>query len=350
MDNKTSLQCLSNTETAAFCSQLSMLLHSGISALEGISILKEDAHSKSEEQILTQIYDTLMTTGIFADALEAAGVFPDYMLRMVRIGEQSGRLDDVMTSLTSYYERDAAIHASIRNAVTYPVVMSVMMLVVILVLVTQVLPVFQQVFEQFGAPVSGFSLALMNIGSALGSISPVIIGVLLLLAVLLILMLKTSWGMRLIHKLAQVFPFTRRISEMTASCRFSGGMALMIASGFSMEESFSMAGALSDTPSFQQKLKKCEALVSDGESMSEAFAKAGVFSGIYARMISIGQKTGSLEDALSKVSGQYEEALDEHISSVIGKLEPTLVAVLSILTGVILLSVMLPLMGLMAGL
>lgn len=350
MDNKPALQRLTDTETAAFCSQLSMILHSGISALEGISILKEDTRSKDEEAILTKIYDTLMETGIFAEALESAGVFPDYMIHMVKIGEQSGKLDEVMTSLTSYYERDAAISASIRNAVTYPVVMSVMMLVVILVLVTQVLPVFQQVFQQFGAPIGGFSLALMNIGSALGSASPFIIAVVLVLAVAVIFMLKTTKGMRVIHQIGQALPFTRKISDMTASCRFSGGMALMIASGFSMEESFSMSGALSDNPAFQKKLKDCEALVADGETMSEALAHAGVFSGIYARMISIGQKTGTLEDAMQKVSGQYEDALDEHISSVIGKLEPTLVAVLSILTGVILLSVMLPLMGLMSGL
>lgn len=350
MEKQTAIKQLTDTETAAFCSQMSMILHSGISALEGISILKEDTKSGEEQQILARIFDRLTETGSFSDALEASGVFPGYMLHMVKLGEQSGRLDEVMTSLTSYYERDAAISFSIRNAVTYPLVMGAMMLVVILVLVTQVLPIFQQVFNQFGAPVQGISLLLMNAGSALGSASPVLIGVILVLAVILVLLLKTSGGMNLIHRMGQALPFTSAISDMTASCRFSGGMALMIASGFSMEESFSMAGALSDNSAFQKKLKNCEDLVAGGESMSDALFHANIFSGIYARMISIGQKTGRLEDAMQKVSSLQEEALDEHISRIIGRLEPTLVAVLSILTGVILLSVMLPLMGLMSGL
>ena len=98
---------LSNTETAAFCSQMAMILHSGISTLEGVSLMLEDTKEQEEIRFLTCIEETLQTTGNFQEALSATGAFPAYMLHMVQIGEYSGRLDEVMEALSVHYKREA---------------------------------------------------------------------------------------------------------------------------------------------------------------------------------------------------------------------------------------------------
>ena len=90
---------LSNTEIAAFCSQTAMILRSGISSIEGISIMLEDSQNAGEKELLSAVNDTLMQTGNLTQALEDTHAYPDYMISMVRIGEQTGRLDDVMDSL-----------------------------------------------------------------------------------------------------------------------------------------------------------------------------------------------------------------------------------------------------------
>ena len=121
-----------NPELSGFCSQMAMILHSGISPLEGITIMLEDSTSDREKDILQQILDTLQETADFSLSLKETGLFPSYLVHMVQIGEETGTLDEVMSALSEHYEREESIAKSIRNAVTYPMIMIGMMLVVIL--------------------------------------------------------------------------------------------------------------------------------------------------------------------------------------------------------------------------
>ena len=120
MAQDTRIKPLTNTELASFCSQMAMILKAGISSVEGITIMLEDAGSSQEKEILRIICDTLQTTGNFREALEETGAFPSHMLHMAELGEQSGRLDEVMDSLSRYYEREESVAQSIKSAVTYP--------------------------------------------------------------------------------------------------------------------------------------------------------------------------------------------------------------------------------------
>lgn len=98
-----------------------------------------------------------MDTGRLDQALEETKVFPEYLIRMTQIGEETGTLDEVMESLAEHYDREEAIRRSVRSAISYPLLMIGMMLVIIIILMTKVMPVFDQVFRQFGQEMTGFS-------------------------------------------------------------------------------------------------------------------------------------------------------------------------------------------------
>lgn len=123
----------------------------------------------------------------------------------------------------------------------------------------------------------------------------------------------------------------------------------MLSSGFSPEESISMAGRLSEGTRFQKKLQDCLEKLETGEALSDALIQSGIFTGIYGRMVLVAQKTGTLDEVMQNIAVRYEEELDGRLAGTMAVLEPTLVAVLSVITGVILLSVMLPLMGILSG-
>ena len=171
----------------------------------------------------------------------------------------------------------------------------------------------------------------------------------MLLAAAFLFFSRTTKGRELFLKAASKLRLSHGISDKTAACRFAGGMALTLRSGLTTEESLAMAGSLSKNPVFQEKLDKCRSLTESGEDLSSALAESEIFSGLYARMVTVGYKTGSLDEVMQKIADRYEEEIDEKISPTIGILEPTLGAVLSVVTGLILLSVMLPLMGILSG-
>lgn len=341
---------LSNTEIASFCSQMAMVLRAGISAMEGITLMMEELKDPEEVHLLTLMDETLQSTGSFYEALSATGAFPDYMLHMVQIGEYTGKLDEVMTALSAHYDREASIAQSIKNAVTYPLIMVFMMLLVILVLVTKVMPIFNQVFQQLGSEMTGFSKAILNFGTAINRYSIVLAVLIGVLALLVLYFAKTKSGRAAFTSFTSNFAWTRSFSEKIAACRFASGMSLTLSSGMSPEECLNLVSQLVGNSSFSRKLDTCKKEIDEGEDLSKSLLSAGVFSGIYARMTSIGSKTGALDEVMQDIADKYQEEIDQKFTSMIATLEPTLVIILSLIVGMILLSVMLPLMGIMSSL
>lgn len=341
---------LSNLELSAFCEQMAMVLKVGISVTEGVSIMKEDAQTPAEKELLEKIYEKVQQEGALAPALKETGVFPDYICKMTQIGEETGTLDEVLSSLERYYERQEAISQSIRSALTYPMIMIGMMALVIIVLLTKVMPVFQQVFRQLGMEMSGFSRGALLLGNVLSKYAVAFVAVAVILAVLLIWLVKTESGREKFGKLGEHFKFSREISDKMAACRFAGGLSLALKSGLTSERGMELVEELNENKLFGEKLSYCRKMLEEGSSLSESFRLAKIFNGLYARMIDIAGHTGTMDEALGKLADRIEEEVNEKITSFISMLEPTLVILLSVIVGTILLSVMLPLLGILASL
>ena len=341
---------LSNSETSAFCSQIAMILKSGISSTEGIAIMLEDTDKNDEKQLLTTIYDTLTQTGSLHEALQETHAFPDYMLSMVDIGERTGRLDEVMGSLADYYEKEAGLAQTIKNAITYPCIMIFMMLAVILILITKVMPVFEQVFLQLGTRMSGPSRVILNIGTFLNTHSIVLIIIIVVLIATAIVLIKTKIGQNFISKLAARFGGNKNLSEKISAYRFAGGMALTLSSGLTPEECLNLASSMIDDGAYKDKIKTCQQAIENGEDLYQSLLSCGVFSGIYTRMAAIAARTGMMEEMMLKIAAHFEEEIDQKIARILAIIEPTLVIILSVIVGIILLSVMLPLMSIMSTL
>lgn len=350
MEHNTAQKQLSNTELSSFCYQTALILNSGISSMEGISIMLEESEHDSEKAILQSIYDALLETGSFSKALAASSVFPSYLLHMAEIGEQTGRLDDVMKALGEHYEREESISRSVRSAVIYPLIMICMMAAVIFVLLTKVMPIFNQVFAQLGQEMTGFSRGLLSLGTAINRYSVVLITLLVLLIALGFYAVKTASGRRTFAALGNRVPAIRRLRDKTASCRFADCMALTLGSGLNPDYCTDLAQNLIEDEVFQKKITDCRQMMSEGTELADALTKTGIFSGVYGRMANLASRTGGLDTVMREIAEKYEEEIDSRLSSIISVLEPTLVIILSVIVGIILLSVMLPLMGIMSSL
>ncbi|MBQ3796323.1 MAG: type II secretion system F family protein [Butyrivibrio sp.] len=348
MSKKATMKKLSNYEISSFCRQLALLIKAGISPAEGITILILDSHDKSAKSLLESISQVLMSGEKFHVALKMSGVFPDYMIHMVTIGEESGTLDTVMESLADYYEREEAISSSIKSAISYPLIMVFMMLVVVLVLIIKVLPIFEQVFAQLGTNMSGFSQSLLNIGNLLNKYSFVLIIILAIVAGLFIFFSLTVKGKEMFKKFLGKFRTTRKLIQELESARFASGMVLTLSSGMDTYEGLSLVNKLVETNEMREKIDVCRNLLIDGDSFPEALEKSNIFTSFYSQMISVGFKAGSMDTAMKQIAQRFEKETERKIYSLISILEPTLVIILSVIVGMILLSVILPLMGIMS--
>ncbi len=348
MSATSKLRKLNSYEVSSFCRQMSLLLQAGIAPADGIDILSQDTADPSAKKIYEFIGQVLHSGEKFHVALSMSEVFPDYVIHMVTIGEESGSIDTVMESLADYYDREENIESSIKSAVSYPLIMVFMMLVVVLVLITKVLPIFEQVFAQLGTSMSGFAQSLLNLGNALNRYSVIMVVILVILAVCFIYFGMTTGGKEQLKKLLRKFGPTRRLMQEIETERFASGMVLTLSSGMDTYEGLSLVKKLVTSEDLKNKIEQSRELLLDGDSFPEALEKSQIFNSFYSQMIQVGFKSGSMDQAMKRVSERIEHDTQKRIYSLISVLEPTLVIILSVIVGMILLSVILPLMGIMS--
>lgn len=162
----------SGRELSAFCLQISILLKAAVPLDEGLYLMAEDAPTEEEKKLLHTMGEDVELGDPFFESLERTGAFPPYVVRMAKLGQQSGTLDQMMESLADYYEKEYYMMKNIRNAITYPVMMVGMLLIVLFVLFTRVMPVFEQVYAQLGVQMSPLSQAASRLGGILSGASP----------------------------------------------------------------------------------------------------------------------------------------------------------------------------------
>lgn len=336
------------TYLSALCMELYHIQHSGISTADGLYMLVTDDNDTRSKALLQKVYESVDNSVPLSSAMRQTGDFPDYMCDTLELAERTGNVEQTLMALSEYYERRERLTVSIKNAVVYPVLLLVLMLVVIVVLITGVLPIFNDVFNNLGMEMSSFALALMNFGNGLSGAASVIAIVIAVLAVAALLIWLINPLRKRVYGLFNRAFGGRGVMGRVASARFASAMAMASSSGLDAEESVMAAAKIcGGSGAVDSKTTKCVELLRGGKSISEAISEAGILSKRNCRMVTIAEKSGSLSEVLAEVARRSDTATHDEIDTLIGRIEPTLVIITSLLVGVILLSVMLPLMSIM---
>ncbi len=347
MQKKEVINSLNRVELADFCSQMAMLLQSGLLISESLYLIEEELPKTEDYSFIQKIITTMNDGKTFTESIESCAIFPHYMVEMIRIGESSGRLDDCLNSLSAYYEREELIIKSIRNAITYPLIMIGLMMIVVSVLVIKVLPIFNQVYAQLGTQLTGLAKSFLNLGSFLGNIALYCL-ILVIVLILMYFVFKKN-GYNFLKSISNNISFIHNLNIKIGTGQFASGMALMLKSGLEPYHALELIVSLIDEPVTQTKAKNCFQYCASGIDLADAIQNCGIFTGSNAIMFNVGFKTGHQDEVLMKIADRVDDEIDTSLSQIISVLEPTLVAIISVLVGLILLSVMLPLIGILSS-
>ena len=341
---------LTNTYLSAFCLELHMLMHAGVTLSEGVLMIQDDEPDKDGKAILQSLLDELEAGESLAAALRKSGYFPHYMVSMVETGEKTGRLAETLKALSEYYDRQERQAAAVKNAILYPAILLLMMVAVVLILIVYVLPVFNDVFGRLGSRMSPLAVELMRFGGWLGHASAFIAGIFaVLFAAAAAMWIIPSLRERAVKAFKNKLGSRGIFGEMAAS-HFVAAMALSIASGLDAEEAVEMAASVSGgTKSVDEKNAACAEMLRTGKTLPEAMRDSGILSPRDGRLLALGVRSGMADSAMAEIARRKERDTADRIDALIGRIEPTLVIITSVIVGVILLSVMLPLMGIMTS-
>ena len=339
----------SSQEISSFCSQVGLILDAGLPLYDGMETLADAAKDSEYAEQYRAVSEEVNATGSLYEALKKDEQWPDYLVEMTGIGEQTGQLERVMNGLADSYDRETRIRSAIVSAVTYPLVLGVMVLLIVLIMIWKVLPVFRRVLNSMGTDLTGSGRILMNAGSAIGWIVLVLVGIVLLAVIIGAVMMRGSKRDKVIGIVRKLFPAVRKISLKLNASRVASVLSMMLGSGFPTAEAFRlMPSILSD----QETIDKVEGIrknLDEGGSFADAVTESGLYDGLHDRMIRMGVAAGREEQVLDKLAGIYEEEAETGISRMVSIIEPTLIALLAVVIGAILLSVMLPMAGILSG-
>jgi len=339
---------LNYLEIASFCQELAWLVHSGVRVGDGLHLLAEEEKEEAWKHCLTTMAEQADDGLQLSEIIKNAGCFPIYVQGILNVGETTGRLEESLHALTKYYQSRERLNNRVRGALLYPSILLLLMLVVIVILLTQVLPVFQSVFTSLGGELGGLAGGLLTLGVWMNKIMPVLL-VLVAAAVGLVIAFSVSAAFR-----EKVLGFWRKKSGDKGVMRkmndagFAQAISMGLSSGLPLEDTMELAAeVLNDVPEAKERCMNCKEELLSGIPLADALKKADVFPPAMCRLLSLGMQSGNGDAVMEEIADRLSEEADAALTSKVEKLEPTLVLITSVLVGIILLSVMLPLMNIM---
>lgn len=341
---------LSHLETADLCRELALLLHSGITAADALYMMAEEEKNAELHSVLRIMAEHADGANYLHQAFDQAGCFPAYVIGLLRVGEEVGRTEETLSALANYYEKREKTRRQIVSSLTYPAILLMLMLVVILVLLSKVLPVFNEIYMSLGGQLGGMAGALLLVGQFLKRIMPLLC-VLLALAFAGAFLLLWHRGLRSrVLGLWKSRWGDKGIARRMNNAKFAQALAMAFGSGMVLEDAVEMAAQLlRDCPQAAERCRRCREELLDGAELSKALGSNGLMDSSACRMLSLALRSGSGDSVMEELALRMEDEASWALEKAVARLEPALVLITSLLVGIILLSVMLPLMNIMTA-
>lgn len=339
---------LTDAELASFCEQLGWLVHSGIDLGEGLRLMAEDEEEESRKTLYIRLADTVEEGNSLSEALKVTECFPVYACGSIRTGEETGRLEEALRALKQYYEEKERMERRLRSALLQPSLLVLLMMIVLGVLLTQVLPVFQSVYASLGGTMSGIAGALLKAGLWLKDAIWFVYGVLGLLVVSVLLFALCAPFREKVSGLWKRYAGDKGVMRKVNDAAIAQVMAMGLGSGMFLEDTMDLAAeVVGDVPKAKERCLQCKERLLSGEPLADALKASEVLPVSACRLLAVGLQGGGGDTVMAEISAKLSEEADAAVASRIEKAEPALVLSVSVLVGVILLVVMLPLINIM---
>lgn len=337
-------------ELSSFCSEVAMMLSSGMQLYDGMEALAETYADTDRAGLYRTTSDGMTRTGSLYEALKEDSRWPAHLVEMVGIGERTGRLEDVMKGLSTYYDREARIRSAVVSAVTYPLVLGIMLVLIVVIMIVMVLPVFSRVMSTMGIVLTDSGAAMTKLGTTVGWVILALVGIVVLAVLITLILLRTSKRQQVLQSLRSAFPMIRRVSNKLAASRVFSVLSMMLSSGFPIDEALNMVPPVLTDMQAIDKVDTIHKSMDSGKPFADSLSESGLADEVHSRMIRIAVAAGQEDAVMAKIASIYEEQVEESIANLVSIIEPTLVAMLCIVIGAILLSVLLPMAGIITSL
>lgn len=327
----------------AFTTQLSAMVTSGLplaQSLRGLSVDVKDVHF---QKILHRVDEEVREGRSFSSALEKyPHVFNKIFVNLVRAGESSGKLGQILDQLTAYLENAYNLRRKVKAALTYPLVVASFALVVVTFLVVKIIPKFQGIYRTFGKELPLPTKILLGISNQVQQHFFLGIFLLFLAGAALFVFSRTEQGRFMFDRLKLNLPIFGPIIKKSIVASFSRTLSVLVGSGIPLVPAMRLATQSVDNRVIAQNLSAISTAIERGAGVGECFRNSGFFPEMMVQMVATGEKTGTIDDMVLKAADFYEKQVDTTLSTLTTLLEPLIIIVVGLIVGGIMMAMFLP--------
>jgi len=330
-------------EIVIFSRQLTTLIESGISLVQALEILTEQITNPYFSQVTRTLLGHIREGSAFHVALSKyPRVFSDFYVNMVKAGEASGKLGDILQRVSGYIEDMLKLQRKIKSALAYPTIVIIMALLITGFLILKVIPTFKGMFDTLGGQLPLPTQILINVSDFSRRYFLLFSAGLVFAGLSFKRFAASAVGKRRIDQQLLKLPIVGELIKKIAVAKFCRTFATLVSSGVPILSSLDIVGHTAGNKVVEDAVINAKKFVQEGEFISEPLARSAAFPPMVIRMIAVGEKTGRLEDMLQKIASFYEDEVDNAVASLTSIIEPLIIGFLGIVIGGIVVSLFLP--------
>lgn len=330
-----------------FTRQLAIMLGAGLTIVDSLDILKKQTTSPALLKLFNSIDSDVRSGNSLSSAIaKFRNHFSNLYISLVKAGEASGKLDEILQKLADNLEKQRAFQSKIKGALIYPAIVVVAMLLVMFIMMAFVVPKLLTVYKEFDVELpitTKFLIATSDIFSAFWPF--MIIGVVVLIW-LLKMFLKSSRGKRIFDTYILKVPLFSKIIKIAALVDTTRTLAVLLAAGVSILESLDIVVETASNSIFGEALKEVHKKIEKGQSIGKSLDEAQLFPPILVQMTAVGEQTGHLDETLMRLSNYFEAESELAVKSVTTLIEPAILIVLGLSVGFIVIALITPIFNL----
>ncbi|MCP4698292.1 MAG: type II secretion system F family protein [Gammaproteobacteria bacterium] len=331
-------------DIALFARQLATMMSSGVPLVQAFEIVGRGHEKKSMERLILSIKSDVEGGSTLAEALRKNPQHFDALFcNLVEAGEQAGILEDLLHKIATYKEKTESMKKKIKKALTYPIAIIIVAFVITAILMIFVVPVFADMFRDFGAELPGLTQFIVTLSDAFVDYWYIIFGCVGGFVFVFLEIKKRSVKFQhILQRLSLKLPVFGELLTKSAISRFARTLSTMFAAGTPLVEALvSVAGATGNIVFYEATMKVRDD-VSSGTQLNVSMKTTGIFPNMVVQMVTIGEEAGSIDAMLGKVADYYEEEVDNLVDAMSSLIEPVIMAFLGVVIGGLVVGMYLP--------
>ncbi len=334
---------LASTDLALLTRQFATLLVAGLPLVEALGVLVDQAEKKPIKALLADIREQVRGGKALSAVLETYEKdFSPIYVHMVRAGESSGALDQILFRLTEFLEKQLALRNKVTNAMLYPLIMLVIGSGILFFLITFVVPKITMVFAQQKQALPWPTVALMSISQFFADYWMVLVGVLLGGLYMARQFIRTGAGRMMADRMILRLPLIGDVARMVSISRLTSTLATMLTSGVQLLDAMDVSKRVMNNRVLEETVEAARQNIREGETIADPLKRSGEFPALVTHMIAVGEKSGEMEEMLRRVSQIYDGEVERVIARLTSLMEPVMILVMGAVVLFIVVAILLP--------